>query len=154
MVRESDSEREQRRVRGRPFQKGNFYGKPKNVILDSTGHQSSTKRGDVAPTLKKHEETKPKEEIPEMKQSPNKIETITTLPEPIISEFAQTSSAIDSMEFKNGENTLTIKLIKKDNRAFRIQVFLNDTTEIRPVTYAGLSTALTVWNLLKGSLIK
>lgn len=59
---------------------------------------------------------------------------------------------IDSLDFKRGENILSIKLFKKENRVFRIQMFLNKTTEIRNVTYSGTNTAFGFWNLLKGSL--
>jgi hypothetical protein len=56
---------------------------------------------------------------------------------------------VDTIEFKNGENTLKIALVKKDLRMFRIQIFLNDLMEIRPVTYTGANPAMTMWNLLK-----
>ena len=55
----------------------------------------------------------------------------------------------ESVEFKNGENILAIKLFKKANRLYRLQIFLNDTIEIRNTTYNGSSTALNFWNLLK-----
>jgi hypothetical protein len=61
---------------------------------------------------------------------------------------------IETLNFKNGENTLSIRFSKKHNRMFRIQIFLNDKTEIRPVTYTGASTGYGFWNLLKGSLKK
>ncbi len=59
---------------------------------------------------------------------------------------------MDCLDFKNGENLLSIKLFKKPNRVFRIQIFLNKTIEIRNVTYSGYSTAYSFWNLLKGNL--
>lgn len=59
---------------------------------------------------------------------------------------------IESIQFKNGENTLTINFSKKHNRMFRIQVFLNDKYEVRPVTYTGSSTGYAFWNFLKGAL--
>ncbi len=65
---------------------------------------------------------------------------------------SQELDLIDSMEFLNGENKLTIRFSKKHNRMFRIQVFLNDKHEVRPVTYTGSSTGYAFWNLLKGAL--
>jgi len=59
---------------------------------------------------------------------------------------------IESIDFKNGENKLSIRFSKKHNRMFRIQIFLNDKNEIRPVTYSGASTGKTFWSLLKGVL--
>ena len=61
---------------------------------------------------------------------------------------------IESLDFMNGTNKLSIRFSKKHNRMFRIQVFLNDTNEIRPVTYSGASTGGTFWKLLKGILKK
>lgn len=59
---------------------------------------------------------------------------------------------IDSVEFLKGKNKLTIRFSKRNNRMFRIQVFLNDKHEVRPVTYTGSSTGYAFWNLLKGAL--
>lgn len=67
-------------------------------------------------------------------------------------EEAQT--VVDQIDFKNGENVLSIKFSKKHNRMFRIQIILNDGTEIRPVTYTGSSSAYNFWHLLKGALKK
>jgi hypothetical protein len=61
---------------------------------------------------------------------------------------------IESVNFKNGENTLSIRFSKRHNRMFRIQVFLNENLEIRPVTYTGANTGYTFWNLLKGAFKK
>lgn len=62
------------------------------------------------------------------------------------------SDVIDSIDFKNGENTLSIKFIQNYNRTYRIQMFLNDKIEIRNVTYSGNNTANNFWSLLKGNL--
>ncbi len=60
---------------------------------------------------------------------------------------------IENVDFTSGKNKLSIRLTKRnDNRAYRMQVFLNDDFEIRPSTYNGCSTAKTFWSLLKGSL--
>lgn len=77
-----------------------------------------------------------------------KVEQIN-IPEP-----TKEGEIIDSIEFKNGSNVLKIVFKKQHNRSFRIQAFLNETTEIRPVTYTGSSTASSFWSLLKGSLKK
>ena len=62
---------------------------------------------------------------------------------------------IDEIEFVNGNNTLKIKLRRKsNNRMFRIQIFLNEDTEVRPVTYTGSRTAYSFWDLLKGAIKK
>lgn len=61
---------------------------------------------------------------------------------------------VDQIEFKNGSNVLKILFKKKHNRMFRVQIFMNEITEIRPVTYTGAMTAKAFWNLLKGSLRK
>jgi hypothetical protein len=62
------------------------------------------------------------------------------------------NQVIDTIEFTKGNDKLTIVLSKKHNRMFRVQVFLNGTTEMRPGTYTGASPAMSFWNLLKGSL--
>ena len=67
-------------------------------------------------------------------------------------EIVEENTEIDFLEFENGKNKLKISLFKKHNRMFRIQIFLNDHTEIRPTTYTGSSMALSFWNLLKESL--
>jgi len=59
------------------------------------------------------------------------------------------STPVDSIEFVNGKNTLTVVLSKKHNRMYRVQVFLNNTMEIRPATYTGYSPASTFWGFLK-----
>jgi hypothetical protein len=68
-------------------------------------------------------------------------------------EILEENTEIDFLEFEKGKNKLKISLFKKHNRMFRIQIFLNDHTEIRPTTYTGSSMALSFWNLLKESLI-
>ena len=59
---------------------------------------------------------------------------------------------IDSLEFLRGTDKLTIRFSKKANRMYRIQIFLNNGSEIRPVTYTGARTAYTFWDMLKGCL--
>ena len=61
---------------------------------------------------------------------------------------------VESLDFFRGENKLSIRFTKKHNRMFRIQIFMNDEHEVRPVTYSGSTTGVTFWNLLKGILKK
>lgn len=61
---------------------------------------------------------------------------------------------VEKMEFTSGRNKLTIRFCKKPNRMYRLQIFLNDELEIRPVTYNGWSLAKGYWTLLKGTLKK
>lgn len=61
---------------------------------------------------------------------------------------------IEEIKFPLGENVLSLRLSIKENRAYRIQVFLNEDFEIRPTTYPGLSTGTSFWKLLKGSMKK
>jgi hypothetical protein len=65
-----------------------------------------------------------------------------------------TPELIDCIDFNNGKNKLSIRFSKLNNRMYRIQMFLNDELQIRPVTYNGSSTGKTFWNLLKGSMKK
>lgn len=90
----------------------------------------------------------------------SEIEVESMIPQPIAIplEGAETTKqtpaneVIDTIEFTKGKDKLTIVLSKKHNRMFRVQVFLNGTTEMRPGTYTGASPAMSFWNLLKGSL--
>lgn len=69
-----------------------------------------------------------------------------------INEVSKGSLLVDSIQFKNGENTLSIHLVKKTNRIFCVQIFLNHDIEIRPVTYGGNYAANSFWNYLKGQI--
>ncbi len=89
------------------------------------------------------------------------VKTDFTAPIEILEEKTEDSTPkeepfelIEKIEFRNGENTLTLRYSKKYNRTFRLQIFLNDNTEIRPITYTGISTGNAFWNLIKGSLKK
>lgn len=64
------------------------------------------------------------------------------------------SETVDSLTFSNGNDTLKIVLIKKHNRMFRLQMFLNENIEIRNNTFNGASQAYNYWDLLKNSLNK
>lgn len=65
-----------------------------------------------------------------------------------------TAKYLDQIDFFDEKNNkLTIKF-SCNSRKYRVQVFLNDVLEIRPVTYTGTNTGYAFWNLLKGALIK
>lgn len=165
MVHKDNSQGQKRKPRGRPFPKGNKRGKLENDLLVPSGRESGDERGVVAPTLEStlqhcanaesggfidvpeefmeaiHQTVKENMEIPQEEQAEVKKE-------------AKDLETIESLDFKNGENTLSIRFSKRHNRMFRIQVFLNNENEIRPVTYTGASTGYAFWNLLKGALKK
>lgn len=152
------------KARGRPFEKGHtIKTKSRNKVLDDSGRESGDSRGVIAPDpqsliveAKKREKTHVTEPI----QSPAKIvepESTISLQVPVTKEAEkddQSDQIMDKIEFTNGENKLSIRFSKKHNRMFRIQIFLNDESEIRPVTYTGASTGYAFWNLLKGALKK
>ncbi len=157
--------------RGRPFQKGHTIRKTKNAINDTTGHSSGNEGGVVAPALKSaivependgillqlpklvmeamDKTLKENMETPQQEKEGGYID----LSEKEMNEILPLT-LIETMDFTSGENKLSIRFSKKNNRMFRIQIFLNDENEIRPVTYNGSSTAYGFWNLLKKSLKK
>lgn len=174
MVHREPSKREKSKPRGRPFPKGNKRGKIKGELLDASGSEIGDE-GEVIATPSHSENVKENnnEESDgiELRLPKKAMETLQatlkenmSLPqeEPgesidipqVVEDKTKELELIESIVFKNGENTLTIRFSKKHNRMFRIQVFLNDTSEIRPVTYTGASTGYSFWNLLKGALKK
>lgn len=169
MVHRDNSEGKKNKPRGRPFTKGHKRGKPQDDVLATSRHESGHEGGIVVPNpqsvvLEKKKDEQTSENV--LSQLPSLVmETIdqnikdsmnTPQEEEVtpVKEESKDLELIDSLEFKNGENTLTIRFSKKHNRMFRIQVFLNDKSEIRPVTYTGASTGYAFWNLLKGALNK
>jgi hypothetical protein len=62
------------------------------------------------------------------------------------------SETVETIHFFRGADKLSIVLVKKDNRMYRTQIFLNDVVEIRNATYTGASMAYAFWNLLKANL--
>jgi hypothetical protein len=175
MVHSESSERKKRKPRGRPFTSDNNPRKPKRKVLDASGLESSDEGGIVVAltqsagleALKEGFDQMEKQAVEDLKETvealkeerePEKILTCQGAGgdylHPIKKEEPKEGEIIDSIEFKNGSNVLKIVFKKQHNRSFRIQAFLNETTEIRPVTYTGSSTASSFWNLLKGSLKK
>ncbi len=67
-------------------------------------------------------------------------------------EVVKNSKLVEQLEFHNGKNILSIRYSERTNRMFRIQVFLNNEIEIRPMTYVGSSSGNAFWNLLKGAM--
>ena len=171
MVHSEFSEGKKRKPRGRPFTSEYNPRKPKGTVLDASGLESSDEGGIIATleqsvgteALKQGFDQMQKREQESLKQllSDTKEEATLTssgtggeyLENPP-KEAPKDGDIIDSIEFRNGSNVLKIVFKKQHNRSFRIQAFLNETTEIRPVTYTGSSTASSFWNLLKGSLKK
>lgn len=175
MVHSEPSEGKKFKPRGRPFPKGNKRGKLKDDVLDASRRESGVEGGVVAPalksaivdpanngilcqlpkvfmqtidnTLKECMETNLIEEDKEIQEVKDEAKDVKK-------DEPKELETIETVDFKNGENTLSIRFSKRHNRMFRIQVFLNNENEIRPVTYTGASTGYTFWNLLKGALKK
>lgn len=137
------------KARGRPFPTGNNRGKLKDDVLDVAGLESSIKGGIVTGPFESSLVELPKlvtETIDNLIAGNLKEEVKKT-------EFKELE-LIETIDFKNGDNTLSIRFSRRHNRMFRIQIFLNNENEIRPVTYTGASTGYAFWNLLKGALKK
>lgn len=175
MVHREPSEGKKLKPRGRPFPKGNKRGKLENEILATSGLEISVEGGAVTPsldssivdpasdgifhqlntmvidaidnTLKECMETNQVEEI-------EAVEEVKEVAKETKKEDLKDLEVIESIDFKNGDSTLSIRFSKRHNRMFRIQVFLNNKEEIRPVTYTGASTGYAFWNLLKGAINK
>ncbi len=169
MVHKEPSEGKQYKPRGRPFPKGNKRGKLENKVLASSGRESGIEGGVIAPALESAIVDPANDGI--LAQLPKLVMEITdnTLKEcmetkeevkPIEEVKEESKKEVDELEivetvdFKNGENILSLRFSKLHNRSFRIQVFLNNENEIRPVTYTGARTGYAFWNLLKGALKK
>ena len=120
---------EGKKARGRPFVKGNRKGKPPMQILDDSRCEISNVREvvEVEPINEIGEDLKPKE-------IENKVEG-------------------DEIVFTNGENKLSIRFFKCNQRRFHIKIFLNDTMEIRPMNFVGGKSGRSTWNLLKDRIV-
>ena len=173
MLHKEPGKRKKLKPRGRPFTKGNKRGKSQNEILDSSGFESGIEGG----TLDKVEPPEmglsegsfdgvffqishsAKESIDKVLKDcmeKNEDSHIEEVKEQSEKEGAKKETkeleTIESIDFKRGENVLSIRFSKRHNRMYRIQIFLNNDLEIRPVTYTGASTGNAFWNLLKGAL--
>lgn len=166
MVRKGIIERREEKLkpRGKPFPKDNVRGKPKGKALVPPGCESSVEGGVVAPVPQSLIVEPLKEESTVLNQLPALVMNTTdiilkeTMETPVeqevkpVAEEVKDLELIESLDFINGPNKLSIRFSKKHNRMFRIQVFLNDDNEIRPVTYSGATTGMAFWKLLKGVL--
>lgn len=160
MVHSDNSQGKKYKPRGRPFPKGNKRGKLENGLLADSRHNIGNERGVVAPLPEQHnqEPLKPENPLSEMftlvtnTLDHNIREAMETPKEEIEEEGA--IKIVETIDFKNGDNVLSIRFSAVNNRRYRIQVFLNDETEVRPVTYQGSTSGNAFWKLLKGALKK
>jgi len=147
--------------RGRPFSKGYVpHNKRKSnpALLDDSGHEMCDERGVIElPLNSSTVEHLNEPEGGECYLSPEQVDTLNQKPEekmqPLPEKEDEEKDAaltlIESVDFIKGKNKISLRLSKRHNRLFRLQIFLNDTMEIRPVTYNGASTAYSYWNVLK-----
>lgn len=156
--------RERAKPRGRPFAKGNNKGKVDDEVLDDTGLASGDEGGALTPTPESVQNGRTEHEEDGMAfQLPKKACEVALSLHQTIKENMNTTQEkkpsgeddknlelIDSIDFMHGENKLSLRFSKRTNRMYRIQIFLNDTYEIRPTTYSGISTGLNFWNFVKG----
>jgi hypothetical protein len=170
MVHTEPSEGSKYKPRGRPFPKGNKRGKLENQVLASSGRESSVEGGVIAPALESsivdpandgifHQLPKLVMEtidntLKECMETKEEIKPIEEVKEEPTKKEADELEIVETVDFKNGDNILSLRFSKLHNRSFRIQVFLNNENEIRPVTYTGARTGFAFWNLLKGALKK
>lgn len=156
--------KEKLKPRGKPFPKDNIKGKPKRKALVPSGRESSVEGGVVAPEPQSVIVEPLIDEYTVLKLLPTLVMNTTdqilkeNMEIPIepeikpVAEEVKDLELIESLDFINGPNKISIRFSKKHNRMFRIQVFLNDDNEIRPVTYSGATTGMAFWKLLKGVL--
>jgi len=164
MARKGIIERRNEKIkpRGKPFPKGHKKGS--HDIKEEFASRSaiSDEGGIVDPAPQKLNGEPMEQEKSVLHELPRLIvETIEhNLKEPmnntqeITPEPKKDLELIESLDFMNGENKLSIRFSKKHNRMYRIQIFLNDELEVRNVTYSGVSTGKTVWDLMKGVMRK
>lgn len=144
MVHKEPSKRMEHKI-GKPLHDKPKLRKPENEILATPRHKKSIKRGAIAPVLES------------LIVEPVSVEISKEVHKLAVVEIQETKENMEIMEtvnFINGENILSLRFSRLHNRSFRIQVFLNAENEIRPVTYTGARTAYAFWNLLKGALKK
>lgn len=153
-----------KKPRGRPPTKSPNRSKARNKVLDDTGLESGVERGFI--------EVSPEQPLPStenvidlsaitMQLPPQGIETVNQILEQKEDskqgeeKDKKEGEIVESLDFMNGNNKLSIRLTKQHNRMFRVQIFLNDgQLEVRPMTYTGSNTAMSFWSLLKGALSK
>lgn len=156
MVHKFREEESVKKPRGRPFKKGNNRGKIRDEILDDSRSQISSERriinsiqvSEESPTPCNKNEINLSEIIRSINESNEKEKSNQVITE------EKSIETVDNLDFFNENNKLSIRLSKRHNRMYRVQIFLNDSEEIRPMTYTGSNTAMSFWNLLKGALKK
>lgn len=117
------------------------------VHPDNSKRQKGKPRG--RPFARGHKRGKLENEILDSSRHDGSLESENVID---IEKNENKLNLLDSLEFKNGENKISINLIKRSNNSYRIQIFLNEKNEIRPTTYNGSSMAFAYWDLLKGTL--
>ena len=145
MVSENNSARKKGKPRGRPFTNGNHRGKITNPLLGVSGRESSFGR-----------ETIDKNENEGIKPSLNDKYEIKKMNIDINEESNKNTEneEMETIDFVNGENKIKIILYKTPNRMFKVKIFLNEMTEIRPLSFQSHPLAMGYWNLLKKSIKK
>lgn len=164
MLHKEPSEGTKYKPRGRPFPKGNKRGKLENSVLADTRYSASDEGGNLDSNVKQEggymeiEGDKGPASEPVLNELPklviNAIEQglKEAMSSPV--EEKEETRILETLDFTNGENKLSIAFSAVNNRRFRIQIFLNGDTEVRPVTYQGSSSGYSFWKLLKGALKK
>jgi hypothetical protein len=145
--------RNEKSVRGKPFEKGNKKGVAYK-ILDTSRPIDNDER-----VKKNDEEIETEASEIQFKLPKNGVNNLNKKIQEIMENIEEKEDKkalelIEKLEFSNGKNTLSIRFSKRHNRMYRIQIFLNDEIEVRPVTYTGASTGCGFWKLLKGALRK
>lgn len=159
-IDEGDQPKSKAKPRGRPFSKGyapHNKGKSNPTLLDDSGCEIGDSRPVIAPEPQSSIVEPKKEELSPLAGAGDKmIQAIDQITKENMEKPAtnEEDELVEEMSFMNGSNKLSIRFSKKHNRMYRVQVFLNDETQIRPVTYTGASTGYAYWNLLKGALKK
>jgi hypothetical protein len=142
-------ERVKSKPRGRPFKKREGNPIIGNEVLDTPRHKGSVEGDSInnsEPAIVQGDDSGMEFQLPK-----EAIETINKIiQESSEKKIQKDLEVIESIDFSNGENILSIRFSKRHNRMFRIQIFLNGENEIRPVTYTGATTGYAFWNLLKG----
>lgn len=178
MVSRNDSEGSQLKNRGRPRNTEDRQGKLEREVLASKRLARDDKGKFVAEKVEeKIAHVKAKvvhiEPAPDLGYSKRFLPDDDDSPEPPFGNVTFTSNVpvqdekkevdefanlpdpiVESLKFTLHDNQLKIVLKKLPNRNYRVQIFLNDTIEIRPTTYTGHVPAMAYWNLLKGALEK
>ena len=173
MEHEGNSEKRKNKPRGRPFAKGANGRKPKDSVLAPTGHETSDGgtnivlppnfgKVDVSNTelfllpvsLTQQVNDELYSTLANINDNLRKenMEIINSMTPEFKIKEEEVLELEDFLEFKRGDDVLSIKFSKKSNRKYVIQIFLNGNMEIRPAIYTGSITGKSFWNMLKSTL--